>query len=119
MKRFMLCGALFALMMVLFAGAALAFSFNPAEWVKGALNTWGWTAAAYLFTFILGLAVFGTILAARIINTLKAVGELLVHLSERLSDRRMTAEELQETVADIRAVASVWKTTPEKFNASS
>jgi len=118
MKRFTVIGALFALMMFLFATTALAFSWNPVDLVKGALDAWGWTAAAYIFSFILGLAIVGTIMAARIITTMKQLGELLVHLSERLSDRKMTADELKQTVDDIRAVANVWKTTPEKFNGS-
>ncbi len=115
MKRFI--GLLIGLM-VLFALPAVAFSWgdvNPINWLKSGLTAGGWTVLAYILTAVLALAVFGTVVAVRIIQTLKETGELLIALSDALSDRKVTPDEIKAIIADIRAVMDVWKKTPDAY----
>jgi len=104
-----------AVLMVCFAVPAFAFSWNPIDWIKAGLAAGGWNAVAWILTALLGLAVFGTVMVVRIINTLKEAGELLIALSDALSDRKVTPEEIKTITDDIRDVMNVWKTTPEAY----
>lgn len=112
MKRFLI---FFSLMMVCFATAAMAFSWNPVNWVKSGLEAGGWTVVAYLVTAFLALAVFGTVVAVRIIQTMKEAGELLIALSDALADRKVTPDEIKLIIADVRDVFNVWKATPPAY----
>jgi hypothetical protein len=115
MKRvvmLVLCGVLLSLAFPL---AAFALSWNPVSWVKAGIEAGGVKVLAWLFTALLGLSVFGTVLAVKIIATLKEAGELLATLGEALADRKMTAEELRQIGTDARDVFNIWKTTPDEY----
>lgn len=112
MKRILL---LLSLLMILFATSAFAFSFNPVDWVKSALSSGGYTILAYMLTAIMAIAIFGTVLAVRIVQTLKEAGELFIALSDALSDRKVTPEEIKTIVANARDVFNIWKKTPPAY----
>jgi hypothetical protein len=112
MKRFLFT---FVFFMFVFATCAFAAWYNPISWIKAGLAAGGWNAVAWILTALLGLAVFGTVMVVRIINTLKEAGELLIALSDALSDRKVTPEEIKTITDDIRDVMNVWKTTPEAY----
>lgn len=102
---------------MLFPVAAFALSWNPVDWLKAGLEAGGMKVLAWLFTALLGLSVFGTVLAVKIIATLKEAGELLATLGEALADRKMTAEELRQIGLDARDVFDIWKETPDAYKA--
>jgi divalent metal cation (Fe/Co/Zn/Cd) transporter len=112
MKRFI---ALFTLLLLAFAAPAFAAWWNPVDWVKSALEGGGYTILAYALTAGLAFAIFGTVFAVKIVKTLKEAGELLIALSEALSDRKVTPEEIKAIIADIRSVLDVWKKTPDAY----
>ena len=71
---------------------------------------------AWILTALLGLAVFGTVAAVKIVKTMKEAGELLIVLSDALSDRKVTPDEIKAIRNDIRDVMDVWKKTPEGYD---
>jgi hypothetical protein len=115
MRRITFTFMILAAFAVLFAVPAFALSWNPIDWMKAGLEAGGLKVLAWLFTALLGLSVFGTVLAVKIISTLKEAGELLATLGEALADRKMTAEELRQIGLDARDVFNIWKETPAEY----
>jgi len=103
------------LLLAFFAVPAMAAWWNPVDWVKSGLESGGWTALAWVLTGLAGLAVFSTVLAIRIVKTMREVGELLVSFADAFDDRKFTADELKQIAKDARDVCDVWRTTPAKF----
>ena len=110
-KIMMLC----ALMFILYVTSAFAFSFNPINWIKDGLAAGGWNLVAFILTAFFGLAIFGTIVFIKIINTMKEAGELLIDLSNALVDRKINPDEIKTIVNDIRNVFDIWKKTPDNY----
>lgn len=115
MQRITLVLALAFILAVLFAAPVFAFSWNPIEWIKTGLEAGGWTALAWVLTAIAGLAVFSTILAVRIVKTMKEVGELLISFADAAEDRKFNPDELKKIAKDARDVCDIWRATPAKY----
>ena len=103
------------LLLLLFAVPVFAAWWNPVDWVKSGLESGGWTALAWVLTGLAGLAVFSTVLAVKIIKTMKEIGELLIAFADAVDDRKFTADELKRIAKDARDVCDVWRETPAKY----
>ncbi len=112
MKRFTW---IFAVMFLFFAGSAFAAWYNPISWVKSGLEAGGWNLVAYIFTGLLALGIFATVVFVRIVQTLKEAGEFQIHFADALADRKITTDELKQLAADARDVFDIWKKTPDAY----
>ena len=115
MKRSMIFTAIVVLLMLFLATAVVAFSLNPISWIKSALESGGWTVLAYILTAVLALGIFGTVMALRIIKTLRETGELFIAFADAVADHNVTPAEIRGIIASARDVVDVWKKTPEQF----
>jgi len=107
--------ALILLFIAFAAPAFAAFSLNPISWIKSALESGGWTVLAYILTAVLALGIFGTVMALRIIKTLRETGELFIAFADAVADHNVTPAEIRGIIASARDVVDVWKKTPEQF----
>jgi hypothetical protein len=115
MRRITFTFMILAALAVLFAVPAFAFSWNPVDWMKAGLEAGGMKLLAWILTTLLGLAVFGSVLAVKIISTLKEAGELMTTLGNALADRSITTDELRQIANDARDVFNIWKETPAEY----
>jgi hypothetical protein len=105
----------FFVLFMAIATQVFAAWWNPVDWVKSGLESGGWTLAAYIATFALGLGIFATVLFVKIVNSMKAAGIFLQVLADALIDRKLTPDEIKAIIADAKAVYDPWKKTPEQY----
>jgi len=103
------------LLFIAFAAPAFAAWWNPVDWLKSGLAAGGWTVLAYILTAVLALGIFGTVMALRIIKTLRETGELFIAFADAVADHNVTPAEIRGIIASARDVVDVWKKTPEQF----
>ena len=100
---------------MVFPVAAFAFSWNPVDWIKSGLEAGGLKLLAWILTAVLGLAICGGVMFARVIRTLKEAGELQIAIAEAVADRKFDPEELKRIAHEARDVYDIWKPTPEQY----
>jgi len=114
MRRFVMLFTV-VLLVLAFAVPAFAFSWNPVNWLKAGLEAGGMKLLAWILTAVLGLAVCGGVMFARVIRTLKEAGELQIAIAEAIADRKFDPEELKRIAHEARDVYDIWKPTPEQY----
>ncbi len=110
MKRFMLFTGI---LLVLFATSAFG---GPLDTIKGWLGGAGWTALAFILTGLLALGIVGKY-TDWLSNLFIVFGAALANLGLALKDRKLTGDELKQTIADFKKVkdaALAVKTTGSK-----
>lgn len=106
---------LYAVIITLFAALAVATPALAFGWsdIKSVLtgDTWPLILTGVVF---LAFLVAGNIIM-KVIKTLREVGELLIHFSDMVTDKKVTREEIDQFKADIRDVVNIWRKTPEEY----